>query len=374
MAYRIAAHNLARMMPGRRLVDVAGAWAVPDMPHGTAGLALAQRVTGLDRSGYERALYGDRTLVASYSVRCAMHVFPVRDLSVFMVGARPDDDDSIAASLLSYSKNIDAAGLTPTAAVELVADVISRAVGDGAPTKGEVSTAITSRLPDALTPYCEGCGAPHVGDGLFRIAVLAGGFCFGRPRGRTITLVRTDNWLGRVRAPGRGESRTELTRRFVRCFGPTRPDLFAAALAITLREARRAWSRVAPELVEVRLEGKRAWMRAADLASLRRPSPAEGIRLLPPNDPFLQLRDRELLAPDVALRKRMWRPTANPGLVLVEGRPVALWRPEVRRRTLVARLEPIARLTKATVREVSAAAAVHAPWRDCNDAEAVVAT
>jgi hypothetical protein len=372
LAYRVAAHNLGKNLPSRRLQEAAGVWAVPDMPHGNAGLALTQRVMTLDRAGYERALYDDRTLVAGYSIRSAMHVFPAPDFGVFTIGARPDGDDSIATSVLSYSENIAAAGLTPTAALELVADRMVAAIGTGTPTKGEVSTALTSMLPDALTPYCKGCGVPHVGDGLFRMAALMGALCFAGPRGTTITLVQVKNWLGAVRLPEFTAARTELVRRFTHCFGPTSPDLFASALMISSKDATKWWSRMARELVEVRVEGKRAWIREEDVARLRRPRQAKGVRLLPPNDPFLQLRDRQIVAPDASLRKRMWRPAGNPGLVLVEGRPVAIWRSEAKKSTLVAKLEPIERLSKATLNDVSAAAARLAPWRGCDDAEAVV--
>lgn len=372
LAYRVAAHNLARRLPSRRLSEAAGVWAVPDMPHGGAGFALAQRVTRLDRSLYERALYDDRTLVAGYSIRSAMHVFPADDFGVFTIGARPDGDDSIAAALPSYSEKIEAAGLTPTAAFELVADQMIDAIGNGTPTKGEVSTALTTMLPDALTPYCNRCRASHVGDGLFRMAALNGKVCFARPKGSSITLVRVENWLGAVQPVDRANARTELVRRFVRCFGPTRPDLVAAALMFSLDDAKRAWSRLAPELVRVRIDGKQAWMLEDDLASLRRPRSAEDVRLLPPNDPFLQLRDREIVAPEVTVRKRMWRPVGNPGLVLVEGHPMALWRPEVRKGTFVVNLEPVARLSSTTLRNIGDAAARLAPWRRCDDAEAVV--
>ena len=59
---------------------------------------------------------------------------------------------------------------------------------------------------------------------------------------------------------------------------------------------------------------------------LASPPTAQGIRLIPPGDPYLQKPNRPLLAPDDALRKRVFRPVASPGAVLEDGRLAGLWR------------------------------------------------
>ena len=61
---------------------------------------------------------------------------------------------------------------------------------------------------------------------------------------------------------------------------------------------------------------------------LRRQATAIGIRLLPPHDPYLLLRDRETLLPDETLQRQIWRHTGNPGVVLVDGKLAGTWRPQ----------------------------------------------
>ena len=41
---------------------------------------------------------------------------------------------------------------------------------------------------------------------------------------------------------------------------------------------------------------------------------------------MLELGDRALLVPSAADRRRVWRPTANPGVVLADGAVAGTWR------------------------------------------------
>ena len=63
-----------------------------------------------------------------------------------------------------------------------------------------------------------------------------------------------------------------------------------------------------------------------DLRALESPVAAEGVRLIPPGDPYLQKPNRSLLVPDAAVAKRLFRPVGSPGAVLREGRLAGLWR------------------------------------------------
>jgi hypothetical protein len=76
------------------------------------------------------------------------------------------------------------------------------------------------------------------------------------------------------------------------------------------------------ELVEVDAAGTKAWALAADADPLADPPQPDGIRLLPPQDPYLQQRDRTTLL-DKTLHPRVWRPVRPPGVVLAAGQPVA---------------------------------------------------
>jgi hypothetical protein len=124
--------------------------------------------------------------------------------------------------------------------------------------------------------------------------------------------------------------------------------------------------------VEVDTDGGRAFMLAADADTLADPPSADGVRLLPTQDPFLQQRDRATLLPDPALRRRPWRPVGGPGLLLLDGRPAATWRFQVHRERLRVTVEPFGSLPTAAHAAAEAEAERLAPFRGATTAELAV--
>jgi Winged helix DNA-binding domain len=88
-----------------------------------------------------------------------------------------------------------------------------------------------------------------------------------------------------------------------------------------------------------------------DMAALESPPAAEGIRLIPPGDPYLQKPNRPLLAPDPELRKRLFRPVASPGAVLRDGRLTGLWRAKAKERKVEITVEKLGRLPREGLEE-----------------------
>ena len=57
------------------------------------------------------------------------------------------------------------------------------------------------------------------------------------------------------------------------------------------------------------------------------------LRLLPPFDPFLQARDRDVLLPDKSHRKVLWRGLPGaPGAVLIDNEIAGVWKARAKRR------------------------------------------
>jgi Winged helix DNA-binding domain len=88
-----------------------------------------------------------------------------------------------------------------------------------------------------------------------------------------------------------------------------------------------------------------------DVGALESPPAAEGIRLLPPGDPYLQKPNRPLLTPDPELRKRLFRPVASPGAVLRDGRLTGLWRVKAKGRKAELTVEKLGRLARGDLEE-----------------------
>ncbi len=91
----------------------------------------------------------------------------------------------------------------------------------------------------------------------------------------------------------------------------------------------------------------KGWVLSDDAPVLDSPPEAKGIRLIPPGDPFLGKPNRSLLAPDVELRKRLFRPVASPGAVLEDGRLVGLWRVKAKGKKAEITVEKLGRLARA---------------------------
>jgi len=94
-----------------------------------------------------------------------------------------------------------------------------------------------------------------------------------------------------------------------------------------------------------------------------------GVRLLPNLDPLHAARDRELLVPDAAVRKRIWTVLGGPGTVLAGGDISALWRAGKKGKKLLVTVEPLGKLTRATKAELANEAERIAPFRGAETAE-----
>ena len=200
-----------------------------------------------------------------------------------------------------------------------------------------------------------------------------GQFCFGPVVDGQSTLVRIEDWVGHgVRMGASKRYGQELLRRFLLLYGPADAALFAAWTGIGLDDAQRRFAAFDGELVPVIVSGTRRWLPDDEVERFRTTPPIKGVRLLPPSDPFLQQRDRELLVPDAAQRKVVWKALGAPGAVLVDGHVVAVWRPQKRGSKLTIRVEPFASLSVRVRDALDDEAAIAAAVRGCDRVEVTI--
>jgi hypothetical protein len=114
-----------------------------------------------------------------------------------------------------------------------------------------------------------------------------------------------------------------LIETYLRLLGPATPADAAGFLGTSRGEIGASWPDAA---IEVRVDGRRTWLPADAADALHDAEPSQAVRLLPPSDPLLQGRDRDLLVPERAHQKALWRVLASPGAVLVDGEIVGTWR------------------------------------------------
>lgn len=183
-------------------------------------------------------------------------------------------------------------------------------------------------------PWCKSCTSHHVAPMLWRYAGVKAGARLDS--GRRYLLGK----------PGRSPAAAEAVKRFLRFYGPADANDFAAWSGVAGPHARRLWDQVEGDLVEVAVGNRKAWALSEDLSELESPPGANGVRLIPPGDPYLQKPNRPLLAPEAELRKRLFRPVASPGAILRDGRLVGLWRVKAKGRKAEITVEELGRIAR----------------------------
>jgi hypothetical protein len=363
LAFRLAGHGLARRLPPGSLLEAA-AGGVQETPHGTAPLALAARVEELTPRQVEAALAADRTLLAVWAMRGAPYLVPTGDLGVFTAGALPADEASFAVFLAGWAAPVAEAGIPAATLAGRLAAAAREALDGRRVLVDDLRGELWRRVPELAKLRRPQGPRADMPEPLFRTIGLAGVACIAAGVGDRAELARIDQWLPRPPpASDPARARAELVRRYLRLHGPSTPAAFAEWTQRAPADARAAFSLVERELVEVDADGRRAVLLAADADALANPPDADGVRLLPTQDPFLQQRDRATLLPDPSLRRRLWRPVGGPGLLLLDGRPAGTWRSQVRGGRLQVTVEPFGRLPAAARAAAEAEAQRLAPFR-----------
>ena len=290
----------------------------------------------MSRDAYDRAV-DEGDLVVAHVIRGAIHALAPADLGLFGRALLARGDDELAAQMGPQVQRLTAEqGIRPTEALDEVAAAVADALGGGrALGKNELHAEMRQRVRPELMPWCRGCKSHHVAPMLWRYATVAAGARLDSRRRYTSAR------------PGRTPAASEAVRRFLRFYGPAKPAAFADWAGLARTHAQRLWGEVEGELAEA----GPGWVMADDVQLLESPPEAEGVRLLPPGDPYLQKPNRALLAPDDGLRKRLFRPVAGPGAVIAEGRLAGLWRAKAKGKRAEVAIERLGRLRRADVED-----------------------
>jgi winged helix DNA-binding protein len=338
LAFRLARSGLA--VRGARDLAEAAACPASDFARDAALLALAARAEGVSREAYDQAVdAGD--LVVAHIVRGAIHALAPDDLALYGRALIARDDGELATQLGQQVKRLAAEKeIAPTEALDEVATATKDALAGGrALDKNELHEELRARVRGELMPWCRGCESYHVAPMLWRYATVKASVRLDADRRYT---------SGK---PGRTPAAREAVRRFLRFYGPATPGDFAEWAGLAKPHSRRLWDEAAGDLAEVRVGKGKMWLMSEDTGTLESPPAAEGIRLIPPGDPYLQKPNRPLLAPDAELRKRLFRPVASPGAVFKDGRLVGLWRAKAKGKKAELTVEKLGRLARGDLEE-----------------------
>lgn len=346
LAYRIAEHGLHRTTRDEHELGIVDL-GVQDTANATARLALAAR---LSEPPGELAGF---TLIWSY--RGAPHLHRSTDVPALASALWPFSEPDAQARLAWQRARFAAAGMPAVQAYSVVAGALRECVAQPS-SKGATSAAVTRAVPDGLSRWCQPCQSTHIFEHLLRLAALPAGIRLELDR-HPATLVPIQPWPA---LPDHMSGISAVIAAYLRYLGPATPSDVAGFLGTTRKELLPHW----PDgLSEVVLDGKKAWLPADRIEALRAPSAPPAVCLLPPADPYLQARDRDLLVPDKAAQKTLWRILGSPGALLVDGEVAGVWRAKTAKAKLSITVEPFAALDHGTRTEIEAEAAVIAAAR-----------
>lgn len=354
LGFRLVRHRLSRD------------GATPSAPSDVELLDYGVQDSGPDGARWALAIRGAREagpdeLLLAWTLRGAPHAYRRADAAAVAVATAPLSDADAASRIADASKPLTGEGIAVLDALATVATTMRDIVA--APmAKGEVSTALTGRLAPPFLRRCRPCATTHLYEQPFRLAALQAGLELV-PGTSPPVLRRIEGLTPPLyRHPGvEADARFDVIRNHLRFFGPARSDDVAAFLDAPRRVVEAHWP---ADAVPVRLrdaEQRKARPRfvlAADVDELLAGADGmgTGVRLLGPFDPYLQLRDRDLLVADEALRRELWRILGRPGAVLDRGELRGTWRPRTSGRKLQVAVTAWAALSAPTRRAVEAEA------------------
>ncbi|MGA6164028.1 DNA glycosylase AlkZ-like family protein [Amycolatopsis magusensis] len=314
MAYRIAAQGLHRETADPHDLAVFDL-GVQDNQRGGPAIALAARLS-------TPADPGDDRFALLWSHRGAPHLHRRQDRKTLVAGLVPLSETDAQARMNWQRAQVARAGVAAAEALAVTAKALRKAVGKTM-TKGAASTAVTKLVPDGFSVWCRGCGATHILEQLMRLAAPLAGLELVRDASPA-TLTPMEN-RGPVPAKPDVAAATAVMAAYLRLHGPATPGDAGGFSGTTATVAKDMWP---SDLAEVQVDGKKRYLPADALALLENPPEPDVVRLLPPSDPLLQARDRDLLVPEKPHQKEIWKILGNPGALLADGEIAGVWRPK----------------------------------------------
>ena len=309
----------------------------------SAELALAARVDGLRVDEVRDALWTRRELVKTWAMRGTLHLLASDDLPLWAGALRTRSYLWHSAAWTKYF------GLSAEEVDALIAAIAASLDGKGL-TREELGEAVAEHGGEpARELMASGWGT------LLKPVAMEGNLVFGANRGRNVAFVNPHDWVGPFEPLPSEQAMGEVVRRWLRVYGPGSKEDLARWWGISPGRARKPLEALGDELVEVSVEGRKAFALAADARALRTAKADGRARLLGGFDPYVVgFFPREgLVEPEFKSRVSRTAGWISP-VVLVSGKPVGVWSHELRKGTMAITVEPFGRLAAARVRELEA--------------------
>lgn len=338
--YRLCAHHLDKKIPPESILEAAGACGLQNSPPGAWETALFNRLEGYPLQELRESLYARKILLQAWSYRGIPVVFPTDESSVFLSSliARQGEEPWI------YTRGITAAldflGMPLDALLPLVRKAAAALDNQVVKSKESLDRMLAEIVRRDLPPEKKALwdapslyGSPDrqtmggaVVSFLLRPCSFYSLVVFGERQADSPTFTSFRNWTGHEPV-WRPEAEKALVRKFLHCYGPATRSSFVNWLGASPRQAARLWDGVAEEMEPIQTASGTGYILSADRERLlSAPGCGERLILLGAHDPYLDMRDRDVILDQRPLHKSVWKTVANPGVILRDGRIVGIWK------------------------------------------------
>jgi hypothetical protein len=279
-----------------------------------AGLALWNRTAGLTNQTFDDLLHQKRSLVKLWGQRHTLHLYPSQEWPLIH-GALVGQPTWWERQAIKNGGDLTAFKATIARLAELLAERGTLGRSD--------LHAVELNLDDE---HFSSWG------GVFADLVRQGHACHAGQAGNEGRFAHREYWLPDLEwnpLPS-DEANIELTRRYLRAYGPATVQDLAYWRGARVSDARRWLAALGDEVGEVTVEGQALLTLRADMDTLRETPPEPEtwpVRLLYRFDPLLLgLKDKSWIV-GPAYYNRVWRPAGHiEGTVLEHGRIIGTWR------------------------------------------------
>jgi len=280
-SFRLERQHLIDRLPADRLLDVVSEHVgIQAQVMSLAELQLNARIDGLRPDDVRDALWTQRSLVKTWAMRGTLHLIASDDLASF-VAAAPTRRVATTDAWLKYFE-------VTKDELDTIFHTVDATL-DGQPhTRAELIDAVRDATgrPDLAAKLQSGWGA------FLKPSAGRGTLVFGPDRGRNVTFVDPQDWLGKsVRPvgadkPDPNEALGKLVERFLGLFpGADVPGIGRWwGSRYTMRNAIHS---AGLDLVNIDVEGSAGLALRSDVKDLSTRKPFTGVRLLPGFDAYV---------------------------------------------------------------------------------------
>ncbi|MBS7632843.1 AlkZ family DNA glycosylase [Candidatus Bathyarchaeota archaeon] len=347
-----ANHFLLHKADHRKIIDVVDRICglhsqLPSTPY----LSLWNRIQDFKPEMLDHALYKEKSLVKTWVMRGTLHVFPSRDLPIYINALRrmwfehhgrfmhrPEWPSLEKRKNLLYPKIQQALSQGPLTRKKL-GEKVFLALKD----KAEISIKIFSAW-----------------GGILKETAYLGLTVSAEPCGKEACFARLDKWLPKINLDKTDEAtaRRKLLLKYLHGYGPATAQDFACWSGLLTSEAKTTIQECLAEIKEIHVQGSREayWLTKNDFEVLKKLNMEEKapIRLLPKYDSYvLGHKDRTRIIRKELLQ-RVYRPVVGEvaATLLINGHIAGTWTHKKTSRKLTVAIEPFEQLDAETTTEL----------------------